>query len=324
MNRAIKIIDEVRDKLKVDLSGYTVLTEIGSNNYIFTPIIASLCGAKKVYALAKDNSYGAANDIILKAQAYTESLGINNIEFFENTVPLSIYESIDILTNSGNLRPINKQIIDLLKPTAVIPLMFEAWEIRDEDINVSYCKERNIKVAGTWENHPDIKVFDYCGMLGVKMALEAGLEITGNKIIVWSNDHFGEVISSKFLKEQASVIQTTSVKEVYDNLKDTDLVFIADYDEQKSYFGEDAIFDTRKIKELNPSVVFVHLYGDVDTDFCKKNEINISPKFQGYPMRMTHTLGYVGLLPILKLQVAGLKVAQEMLTNTSSSLTQLL
>ena len=57
----------------------------------------------------------------------------------------------------------------------------------------SYFKQKGIKVAGTWENHPDLKIFDGCGHLAVKISQEAGYEVYQNKIIVWSNDHFGEV-----------------------------------------------------------------------------------------------------------------------------------
>jgi len=324
LDRALKIIKQTICELDVSINGYTVLTEVGSDNYLYTPIIASLCGAKKIYALAKDTKYGLAKDIIKKANRITKKNQINNIEYLDTNVPVELYSQIDIITNSGNLRPIDKFIIDLLKPSAVVPVMFEAWELRQEDIDINYCKTKGIKVAGTWENHPQIKVFDYCGMLGVKMILDAGFEVTGNKIIVWSSDHFGEVISKKLVEENAEVILTNDENVLYENLTNTDIVYITDYHEKRKYFEPDGILDYSKIKNLNSNIMFVHLYGEINLEYCKSHKINISPKVNGRANVMTHTLGYVGLNPILKLQVAGFKVAQELLENNLSSLSQIL
>ena len=324
MNRSYKIIADAIKTLNVDISGKIVMTEVGSQKYLYTPIIASMCGASKVYALAKDNKYGLARDIIKDAENICSALNIKNILFLENEIPDGILETCDIVTNSGNLRPINSEKILKFKTGAVIPLMFEAWEFRNEDIDLALCKTHNIKVGGTWENHPAIKVFDYCGMLGVKMSLDAGFEVTGNNIIVWSDDDFGKTISAKFKNEGANVTTTTHLDVFYEQLPQTDFVFLADYHEERTYFGESGLFDHQKILSLNNDIVFVHLYGNISLDFCLKNNIHISPSTNGYAKLMTHTLGYVGLIPILKLQVAGFKVAQEMLGNEYSTLTQLL
>ncbi len=324
MNRAIKIINETIKDFNVSLKEKIVLTEVGSDNYLFTPIIASLSGALKVYALAKDSKYGKADEIINQCKAICEQFEINNITFLKNELDIKLLPEVDIITNSGNLRPLDKDKLNFLKPSAVIPLMFEAWEIREEDIDIAYCKNNKIKVAGTWENHPSIRVFDYCGLLGMKMAMDAGFEIAGNRIVMWSDDEFGEVISKKFTTENAEVIHTTDLIKFYEVIKETDFVFIADYDEQRNYFGDGGIFDWDKIKKINPEVYFIHLYGNVDYQYCCENQINISPKKNGRAMVMTHTLSYIGLIPILKLQVAGFKVAQELITNNITSITQVL
>lgn len=324
MRRAVRIINETINDLDVDISGKVVLTEVGSKNYLYTPIIASLSGASEVYAVAKNSRYGLAKDIIAECLTYCEKLQIKNIKFLEEDIPNTVLAQADIICNSGNLRPINEDKLKHCKQSVVIPLMYEAWEFRAQDVDLSYCKIKNIKVAGTWENHPKIKVFNYCGMLAVKMALEAGFEITGNNIIVWSDDHFGEVISQKFKDEKASVIQTVQIADFYNNLASVDFVFLADYDESGKYFGKDGIFDIKKIKELNPDISFIHLYGNIDIEFINSNNISIFPQQNGHAQVMTYTLGHVGLIPILRLQVAGLKVAQEMIANNYSPISQIL
>lgn len=324
MSRAIKIINETIKNLNVSIKEKIVLTEVGSDNYLFTPIIASLCGAAKVYALAKDSKYGKADEIINKCKVICKQFELNNIIFLQNELDITVLQEADIITNSGNLRPLDKDKLKFLKPSAVIPLMFEAWEIREEDIDLAYCKNNKIRVAGTWENHPSIRVFDYCGLLGMKMSMDAGFEIAGNRIVMWSDDEFGEVISKKFTTENAEVIHTTDLNFFYEVIKEIDFVFIANYDEQRNYFGDGGIFDWDKIKKINPDVYFIHLYGNLDYKYCCENQINISPKKNGRAMVMTHTLSYIGLIPILKLQVAGFKVAQELIHNNITSITQVL
>ncbi len=322
MMRAFKIIHETIHMLGVSLKDKIVLTEVGSNNYIFTPIIPSLCGAEKVYAVAKDSRHGNAKDIIRQCELICQNQGVNNITFLENELSDSIIKEADIVTNSGNLRPLDETKLKHLKPTAVIPLMFEAWEIRNEDIDIDYCKKHKIQIAGTWENHPLLSVFDYSGLLAMKMAFNAGFEIMGNKIIVWSDDHFGEIISEKFVKEGATVIQTCDVNIFYEHLATSDVVFITDYDEEREYFNAGGVFDVEKIKLLNADIVFIHLYGKINAAFCKANNVHLFPATNGHVKTMTFTLGDVGLIPILRLQVAGFKVAQEMIENKLSKLSQ--
>lgn len=312
------------EKLSLNLNGKTVLTEVGTGNYLYTPIIPAIAGAKRVYAIAKNTKYGNAEETINKCRIILNELNLNQVEFFIDTVPSAELGNVEIITNSGNLRPINENILKFCSSKVVIPLMFEAWEFRGEDLDIKYCKQNAIKVAGTWENHPDIKVFDYCGLLAMKMVFDANFEISGDSILVWSNDHFGEIISKKFREEGASVILSNNIEVFYNKIHKLDFLFICDYDESRNYFGEEGIFDFERIKKLNPNIVFIHLFGNIDLNFCINNKIKISPLISGRAKVMTHTLGYLGLIPILKLQVAGFKVAQELLTNNISNLSQII
>lgn len=324
--RAIRLIKESIDLLSLNLSGLNILTEVGSKNYLYTPIIPSLAGAEKVFAWVKDSTYGKASDIVNECKLLADSIGINNIEFLENERNFQHIQAADIITNSGAIRPINEQFLRHCKKDNIsIPLMFEAWELRKEDIDIDACKNYKVKVAGTWENHPSLKVFDYAGYLAVKMAFDAGFEVKGNNIIVWSDDHFGDTITSVFEKLGATVTLTTDRNLFYSILPTTDFVFIADYDESKSYFSDsnDSVFDYREIQKISYGTTFIHLYGNVDITFCKNNDIITLPLKQGKNQVMTHTLGYIGMIPIIKLLVAGFKVGQELNQNKLTSLSQL-
>ena len=51
-----------------------------------------------------------------------------------------VLRQADIVTNSGHLRPLDAPTIRAMKPTAVIPLMYEAWELRPGDVDLDECR----------------------------------------------------------------------------------------------------------------------------------------------------------------------------------------
>ena len=321
MNRAVKLIKITRDKLKLNLQGYKVLTEVGSNNYIYSPIIPLLCGAEKVYAFVKDTKYGKAEDIKFACLEIAELLGLEKkLEIETNVLNDNWFGICDIITNSGMLRPFDSQKLSKFKKNSVLPLMFESWELRDQDINISYCEEHNIKVSGTWESHPDIKVFDYVEILCLKMAFEAGFEVLGNNIFIWSNDHFGDKIKNSFRKNGANkCILSIDLNLLLKNAPVLDFLFISDYDELRDY---SKLLDINNLIKINPNLVIIHLYGNLDLKEFNKIGFEIFPKQNGKSQLMTYTLSHAGLIPIINLQVAGYKVATEMLKNKYTSISQ--
>ena len=324
--RAIKLAKEIIAKLDLNLDGQVILTEVGSNYYLFTPIIAALGNAKKVYALAKDSLYGRGEDIKQQCLALADMLNITNIEIAVNAIPEQFIREADIITNSGNLRPLDEKVLKKAKKGVVIPLMYEKWELRKEDIDIAWCKNNDIKVAGTWEEHPDIKVFGACGQLAIKLAHEAGYEVYDNKIIIWSDDHFGEIISDAFISSGAKeVITTVNYAELIKNINNCDFIFICDYDETRSYFGTTgSILNVEELINITNSFGVVHLYGEVDSNLLATKGINVYPAKMGKARHMTQTLGYVGLKPIINLQAAGFKVGELVARNEESSLVQLI
>ena len=78
-HRAIRIILDCIDRLELSLTGLTVLTEVGTNYYLYTPIIAALAGAKRVYAWTADTPYGLGSKTIKKCKELTRNYhSINN------------------------------------------------------------------------------------------------------------------------------------------------------------------------------------------------------------------------------------------------------
>lgn len=319
--RAAKIIKETKVKLNVNLEGYTVLTEVGSNLYLYSPIIPLLCGASKVLAFVKDTSYGSAENIKLLCFQIAKELGFSDkLQIATNILPENWLAEADIVTNSGMLRPFDREKILKFKKGAVLPLMFEAWEVREQDLDIGACRDFGISVAGTWENHPLIKVFDNVKMLCLKLAFEAGYEIMGNSILVWSDDHFGEMIEESFKSNGVKkCIVTTDVNVLYECAPNLDFIFIADYDEKRDYT---TLFDIKNLVLKAPNLGFIHLYGLINLEEFKQLGFKVYPQKNGTSEMMTFTLAHVGITPLINLQVGGYRVAQELLNGKYTNITQ--
>lgn len=323
INRSLNIIRDVISKLQLDLHGRAVLTEAGSGLFVYTPVIALLARAENVFVWTKDSQYGKADDIIEECKSILKIAGIDIAKavFVKNERPVEHIRQSNIITNSGHIRPLdNGFLINVNPEQTVIPLMYEKWELRNTDIDIDFCKERKILVAGTWENHPDLRIFDFCEQLILKICFEAGYEIAQNKIFVWSDDHFGELAEKGFKKNGAKqIIKSTDINVLYENARDVDFIFFCDYMSEQNLIGEGGLIDLQRLSVINKSLGIVHLSGAINNEHVRKNNLMIYPDKMGWPVRMTFTLAHIGLQPTLYLQAAGLKVGELLLEGKSNN-----
>ena len=126
--RLKKIVKSSLDRFKLNLSGLTIFTEAANGPYAYTPIVAALADAKKVYAFAKDSRFGSKEEIKENIITIAKEFGIVDRISVVYDKDSKVIGECDIITNSGFLRPIDKKMIDAMKKTAVVSLMFEAWE----------------------------------------------------------------------------------------------------------------------------------------------------------------------------------------------------
>ena len=63
--RAKRLMEEAIEKFHLNLTGFSVLTEAASGNYVFTPLICALAGAKEVIAFTKDSVYASKDKKLL-------------------------------------------------------------------------------------------------------------------------------------------------------------------------------------------------------------------------------------------------------------------
>jgi hypothetical protein len=321
--RAEKLIRQIVKLLNLRLDNLTVLTEAGSNYFIFSSLIAYYANAAKIFVWIKDTNYGLAKEIEeeLKSIIKLLNLDLSRFEFALNKRPSSHIRSADIITNLGVIRPIDRNFLNQLKVGAVVSYMCEGWEVRPDDVDLDFCKNKGIKIAGVWENHPDLMIFNGCGPLAVKLCFEAGLEVYQNRILIISADKFGQTAAESFKKIGASSVKISKPTEINQvNFSDFDLIFVADYSFEGEILGHN-------VKERLPefkNTAIVHLCGGVDYKFFENSGITCYPHQQGFRFRMTKTLAHLGLKPVIDLHASGLKVGECLYNNQESDLVQFL
>jgi hypothetical protein len=312
--RVRMLIDEAIEFNRLDLTGLVVFTEAASKNYVVTPIIAAKAGAK-VFSVTSDSKYGKAKDIEEFTYNFAEFCGVrDNIKVvFEKNK--EIIKDVNIITNLGFVRPIDKNFIDMMNEKAVIPYMCEAWEYRDGDIDMEACNSKNIPVLATNEDYSGLEVFDFCGNLCIKMLFEMEIEVFKSKIVIVSRDKFGKVIE-KYLKLSGAEVHLienlkSEVNKKY--LNNIDALVIADFKSNDIFIGNnDAQISAKELIGLSRKLSVIQFTGDIDIGELNKYDIPYFPQKRIGKFKMGITLAELGPKPVIDLHCAGLKVGEVM------------
>jgi hypothetical protein len=307
------LVSEVVDRLGLDLGGAVVLTEMGSGHYVYTPLIAALAGADRVFAVVKDSRYGRCEEIAARGTALAHQWGVHDpIEVVSAASP-SVIAHADIVTNLGFVRPIDAGFVSHMKPGAVIPYMREAWEYRPGDVDVAACRAHNIPVMGTFENCDGLGVFDFCGPLAAKMLFEAGFEIRGNCIVVLSQDDFGQVISAYLQACGACVRHVREAGQLdLQEFGRLDALVVACYITGELIVGPGGWVEPTALAACHPECSVVQFVGRVDAESLADHQLRCIPESPVGPYRMARTLAALGPKPVIDLHAAGLKVGELM------------
>ena len=110
------------------------------------------------------------------------------------------------MTNSGQVRPIDAATVAAMRPSSVVPLMYESWEHRASDVDLDACRRRGIAVAGTNETHPVVDVFSFLGPMAVKQLHDAGVAVYGSRIAVLCDNSFSPFIADYLRGGGAAVV----------------------------------------------------------------------------------------------------------------------
>lgn len=319
--REKRLIHDITERLKLDLSGLTVLTEAASGNYVFTPLICAAAGCETVLAYTRDSVYATAEEVKAQTLSAAEDIGLAGSISILSELDDAAWGAGDIVTNAGFLRPIDRERVSRLKRTAAIPIMFETWEFREDDLDLAACWEQGICVLGTNESHGDIRIMDYLGPLVAKKLFERQVEIFGSKIVVvGAGKFFMKVCNAlesmgalvmRWLSDFEGEVSTAVSDDRLDALKGTDAVVVADSPAStKNLIGSGGLVGAGDLASRCPEAVVIQLAGAVSRGELERAGIACSPE---EPPRLGHmgwSLSEVGPRPVIDLHAAGLKVGE--------------
>lgn len=324
--RNIRIVKDTIEKLELKLEGLTILVECASGFYSYTPIIALLAGAERVFVCGKDTRYGKFDDnktnILTIANSFL--LDTSKFSFFRDHVPEEFIKEIDIVTNTGQIRPITKEFIECMNSTAVISLMWETWEFRKEDLDIVACQKKAIPVIGTNEDYEKIKLFDYDGILAVKLLLDLGLEVHNNKVVLIGGGIVGIHIVK--LLEKLSIFNVWitetgterkencySLQEIDKILefKSIDVVIFAELHFKEELVGRNNKYlSFSQLKNHFSDIRIGHISGNIDIDELKNSGIFFLPQNIRPIGYISFGLEEIGAKPVIELMASGLKVGE--------------
>ena len=328
-SRVKELVKKIIADLDLDLSRLVVLTEAASGNYIFTPLIAAVANAEKVIAVTRGSKYGKAKDVIENTLLFAKYFDVDEkIQVFDVLKPTMI-EKADIVTNLGFLRPIDKDFISHLKPTAVIPLMYETWEFREQDLDLRECWKKGIPVLGTSEEHESLRIFDYIGHLCLKKLYEVEVEVFRSKIILVGSRGFGKSIIKTLSTVGGEVLCVTeeeekrvrefggrkigsSLKEAdtQDKMRNCNAIIVNTYPDLNIIIGKNGYLSAERLRELAPEASIIQLNGRIDRKSLDEHGFYYIPKDEPETGHMGWTLADLGPKPLIALHGGGLKVGE--------------
>lgn len=298
-----RLIDQIRKSVldfDLNLKNKTVYTEAATGNFICTSIAAAISGAK-VYCITNDSKYGTKEEVSNYLQ--------NTIKLLDETVDIILFdnkdliplEEVDIVTNTGFVRPIDKKMIDRLNSKAVLSLMWEPWELRSKEIDVKYCEEKGIRIFGTNENDPRLKTMDYLGFMALYFLLQNKITPM-KKVLLLGSKIFLNPIKLRLESNTYSVECISDYSKNFSgNLNNYDAIILCEHVNDILLIGQNGFLNSLT-KNLPP---LIHICGRVDESvkFINTN----SPANFGY---MTYTTDFINPKAVIDLHCAGLKVGE--------------
>jgi hypothetical protein len=301
-----------------------VFTEAATGPYLFSPILAALGGAEKVYAVTADSRYGSREQVKVLTIGAGQRWGVSNrIEVLFAKTKESVGES-DIITNSGFVRPIDREMISWMKPTAVVPLMWEPWEFRTSDLDLEVCREKEILVMGTDESVAPHSMYRYGGYLAMRLLFELGLE--GYKVkslLLGGGQGLGCSIHDHFKRlgmEVAWFSDTERESQPYDQLRDYfekygmdyDVMIVAEHAKNIRLIGGNGLLTVEQIRRVNPGLCIGVIAGNLDGEGLRNSGLHFLPLVIEPFGKMSYQPYELGCRPVLELYAAGLKVGEAM------------
>jgi hypothetical protein len=307
-----RLITHLIDRIALNLKGLVVFTEAASGPYLWTPLLAARAGAERVYALAADTGVHRAADVEASTRAEAEALGVaDRVRVVRSKDALG---EADIVTNTGPLRPIDAATIEALKPTAVVPLMWESWELVPGLVDMEAARRHGVLVLGTDERSEAIDMRPWSGELALRLMAELGVEPAGADVLVLGRQEIlGVAMAHRLAAAGADVVNLESP---YDGLADHfdrhgaryDTLVVVEHHDRAPLVAPGGALPPELIARVNPKLRVGVIAGAVDAAALRAAGIFVFPERIAPPGAMSFQAAALGPRPVLELYAAGLQV----------------
>lgn len=307
--RLVTLAHQAVDRCGLDLTGRHVVTEAATGAYASTAVLAALAGAR-VTALARGTRHGSVAQVRAWTERVTAAAGVTDAVDVVDVLSPQVLGTADVVTNSGHLRPIDEAFAARLRPGAVVPLMMEAWEIGAGrvDVDLAALRRRGVAFAGTDERHPAVGVFDYLGVMALKLLLDAGVPVHGCDVLLLCDNPFAPHLVATLRACGARVTVTESAQSAPEGPVDAVLVSLTPGDRPR--VDRSAL---ARLAEVAPHALVAQFFGEVDREAAADLRIRCWPEPAPRPGHMGVLPSDVGPEPVVRLQAGGLRVAQVLL-----------
>lgn len=317
--RLRKLVEKAIKTFSLDLSGLVVLTEAATGYYALTPIIAASASANRVLAITRDSRFGRAMDAQDTVLSLADEWDIKDkIDILLSRDDDRVGQA-DIVTNLGFVRPLDASLLRRLKRTAVIPLMWETWEHRPDDLDLGECRRLGIPVLGTNEHYPDLRTFEYIGLIALKALFIMEIEVFLSNVVVVGSGEFAKQTLDALRKAGAEVTllvpgneEMLKSQQALLALREADAVVIVEHQDRKELIGRCAQIGADELFKLNSNLVVVHICGGVDRSALTEAGLRCFPDTFAPAGHMSLMTSFLGPKPLIDLHTGGLKVGERM------------
>ncbi len=319
--RTARLIDEAITAFDLDLSELSVYTEAATGGFAATAATAIAAGAETVYALAENSSYGSAADARTHTKQLAKHVGDEQNLVFPEQKRRQDFAAADIVTNTGFVRPIDNQIVDWLDSNTSVPLMYEPWEFRADDMDIDALWDNGNPVLGTDESDSRVETQQYLQPLAAKIMFECNLEIYQGAFIIVGDGRMArraadlEALGATVVRINPNDIVSGST--VFDSIDSElierlDALVVVDHDTDRLLVGEGGLVNPHKLSRLTRGATVIHICGSVSASDLDAAGLRYVPEDPAPPKTMSYNTGYLGPRPIVDLHAAGLRVGADL------------